>query len=379
MTTTSASLQLAIDLLSIDSVTPDDKGCQDILCGRLQKLGFTCETLQFGEVTNLWARRGDEGPILAFAGHTDVVPTGPLEQWHSDPFNPEIRDGYLYARGAADMKSSLACMVVACERFIAEHPQHQGSIAFLITSDEEGPAVDGTVKVIAELESRGETIDWALVGEPSSTQRVGDVVKNGRRGSLGGRLVVRGIQGHVAYPHLARNPVHLAAPALAELAAVEWDQGNEFFPATSFQISNIQAGTGATNVSPAEVEVDFNLRFSTSLTPEDIQQRFSELLDRHELDWSIDWNLSGMPFLTAAGELVDAVQQAIRECTGDETELSTAGGTSDGRFIAPTGAQVVELGPCNESIHKLNEKIRVEDIDTLTRIYQRMLELLLVA
>ncbi len=377
MTPQSASLQLAIDLLSIDSVTPQDKGCQALLGARLQNIGFTCETLQFGEVTNLWARRGNEGPVLAFAGHTDVVPTGPLDKWHSDPFKPEIRDGYLYARGAADMKSSLACMVVACERFIADHPDHQGSIAFLLTSDEEGPAVDGTVKVIETLEARGDKIDWALVGEPTSTTQVGDVVKNGRRGSLGGRLVVKGIQGHVAYPHLAKNPVHLAAPALAELASVEWDQGNEFFPATSCQIYNIQAGTGATNVIPGEVIVDFNLRFSTSLTPQEIQQRIGNILDGHGLDWSIDWNLSGLPFLTPAGELVEAAQQSIRDCTDYETELSTSGGTSDGRYIAPTGAQVLELGPVNKSIHQLNENIRVADIDTLARIYQRVLEILL--
>jgi succinyl-diaminopimelate desuccinylase len=374
----SPTLQLALDLLSIDSVTPDDKGCQQILCERLGKLGFECETLQFGEVTNLWARRGSEGPVLAFAGHTDVVPTGPLEQWHSDPFKPEIRDGHLYARGAADMKSSIACMTVACEQFIAEHPQHKGSIAFLITSDEEGPAVDGTVKVIETLEARGEKIDWALVGEPSSTDQLGDVVKNGRRGSLGACLVVKGVQGHVAYPHLVKNPVHLVAPALAELATTVWDQGNEFFPPTTFQVSNIHAGTGATNVVPGEVTINFNLRFSTSLTPDIIQQRVAEILDHHQLDWHIDWNLSGLPFLTPAGALVDAAQQAIRHCTGYDTELSTAGGTSDGRFIAPTGAQVLELGPVNESIHKLNENVRVDDLETLTRIYRKILEILLL-
>lgn len=374
---TSASLELAIQLLSIDSVTPDDKGCQKLICDRLGKLGFKCETLQFGEVTNLWARRGDSGPVLAFAGHTDVVPTGPLEHWHSDPFKPEIRDGYLYARGAADMKSSIACMIIACEKFIEQCPDHQGSIAFLITSDEEGPAVDGTVRVIETLEQRGEKIDWALVGEPSSTDRVGDVVKNGRRGSLSARLTIRGIQGHVAYPHLARNPVHEAAPALAELANTVWDEGNEFFPKTSFQISNIQAGTGATNVIPGEVVVDFNLRFSTCLTPQGIQQQIEQILHRHELDFSIDWNLSGLPFLTAEGALVEAAQKAILEVSGQETELSTAGGTSDGRFIAPTGAQVLELGPVNESIHKLNENVKVEDIETLSEIYLHILRYLL--
>ncbi len=371
---TSNTVELAIQLLSIDSVTPDDKGCQQILSDRLQKIGFNCEIMQFGEVTNLWARRGQKGPVLAFAGHTDVVPTGPLDKWHSDPFNPEIRDGYLYARGAADMKSSIACMVTACERFIAEHPEHGGSIAFLITSDEEGPAIDGTVKVIQTLDDRNEKIDWALVGEPSSLERVGDVVKNGRRGSLGAQLIVKGIQGHVAYPHLAKNPIHLVSPALAELTSVEWDQGNEFFPATSLQISNIHSGTGATNVIPGEVVIDFNLRFSTCLTPEQIQQQVITILNRHQLEYQIEWNLSGLPFLTAEGALVEAAQKAIFETTGLNTELSTSGGTSDGRFIAPTGAQVLELGPVNESIHKINENVKVDDINTLSEIYQKMLE-----
>ncbi len=374
---TSESQALAIQLLSIDSVTPDDKGCQQLLCDRLSQLGFECETMQFGEVTNLWARRGTTSPVLAFAGHTDVVPTGPIEQWDSDPFKPEIRDGYLYARGAADMKSSIACMVTACERFIQQHPDHSGSIAFLITSDEEGPATEGTVKVIQALEQRGEKIDWALVGEPSSTHTIGDVVKNGRRGSLGARLTVHGIQGHVAYPQLADNPVHGVAPALAELAATEWDQGNEFFPQTTFQISNINAGTGATNVIPGEVIIDFNLRFSTCLTAEQIQQRIETILQSHQLKFDIDWTLSGQPFLTAAGELVEAAQKAIKEVTGKETELSTAGGTSDGRFIAPTGAQVLELGPVNESIHKINENLKFGDIDTLSEIYEKILQILL--
>ncbi len=374
---TSNTVELAIQLLSIDSVTPDDKGCQQILSDRLQKIGFNCEIMQFGEVTNLWARRGQKSPVLAFAGHTDVVPTGPLDKWHSDPFNPEIRDGYLYARGAADMKSSIACMVTACERFIAEHSEHDGSIAFLITSDEEGPAIDGTIKVIQTLEDRNEKIDWALVGEPSSLKHVGDVVKNGRRGSLGAQLIVKGIQGHVAYPHLAKNPIHLVSPALAELTSIEWDQGNEFFPATSLQISNIHSGTGATNVIPGEVVIDFNLRFSTCLTPEQIQHQVITILDRHQLDYQIEWNLSGLPFLTAEGALVEAAQKAILESTGLNTELSTAGGTSDGRFIAPTGAQVLELGPVNESIHKINENVKVDDINTLSEIYQKMLENLL--
>ncbi len=373
----SPSLDLAIQLLSIDSVTPDDKGCQTLMCERLGKLGFACETLQFGEVTNLWARRGTEGPLLVFAGHTDVVPTGPLERWDSDPFQPEIRDGYMYARGAADMKSSLACMVTACERFIEQHPNHQGSIAFLITSDEEGPAVDGTVKVIETLEQRGEKIDWALVGEPSSTNRVGDVVKNGRRGSLGARLVVHGIQGHVAYPHLAENPIHMVAPAMADLSTTEWDQGNDFFPPTTFQVSNIHAGTGATNVIPGEVEIIFNLRFSTCLSADVIKQRVEQALDDHQLDYDIEWNLSGQPFLTPDGALVEATQQAIKTVTGEDTELSTAGGTSDGRFIAPTGAQVVELGPVNASIHKINEHIKVDEIDTLSAIYEQVLKNLL--
>lgn len=373
----SNTLDLAIDLLSKDSVTPDDKGCQQLICERLGKLGFRCETMQFGDVTNLWARRGNDGPVLAFAGHTDVVPTGPLDRWHSDPFTPTIRDGYLYARGAADMKSSIACMITACERFIAAHPDHSGSIAFLITSDEEGPAINGTVKVIETLQQRGEKIDWCLVGEPSSTHTVGDVVKNGRRGSIGARLTVRGIQGHVAYPHLADNPVHRVVPALAELARTEWDQGNEFFPPTTFQISNIHAGTGATNVIPGEVVIDFNLRFSTCLTAEAIQQQVKQILESHTLNYDIEWTLSGQPFLTSEGALVEAAQQAIMEVTGQHTELSTAGGTSDGRFIAPTGAQVLELGPVNESIHKINENIRLDAIDTLSEIYEKILRNLL--
>lgn len=373
----SATQQLAIDLLSIDSVTPHDKGCQQLLCERLSKIGFNCETMQFGEVTNLWARRGTAAPLFVFAGHTDVVPTGPLDAWDSDPFKPELRDGKLYARGAADMKSSIACMVTACERFIEQHPNHVGSIAFLITSDEEGPAINGTVKVVETLEQRHEKIDWCLVGEPSSTSILGDVVKNGRRGSLGAKLIIKGVQGHVAYPHLADNPIHRAAPALAELVATEWDQGNAFFPATTLQISNIQGGTGATNVIPGEVVVDFNLRFSTCLKPEDIQQRVEYILHKHTLNFDLQWNLSGLPFLTAEGRLLDAAQQAIQSITGISTELSTAGGTSDGRFIAPTGAQVLELGPVNESIHKINENIDFASIDQLSDIYQEMLSILL--
>ena len=374
----SPTLELAIELLKRPSVTPEDAGCQQIICRRLQPLGFDCETLPFGEVTNLWARRGSSGPVFAFAGHTDVVPTGPLEDWDSPPFEPQIRDGMLYARGAADMKSSIACFIVACEEFLAEHPDHRGSIAFLITSDEEGPARNGTVKVVETLQARGEKIDWCLVGEPSSTEVLGDVVKNGRRGSLGARLVIEGTQGHVAYPHLADNPVHRAAPFLAELVAVEWDSGNEFFPPTTLQISNIHAGTGATNVIPGELVVDFNLRFSTVQTPEGLQQQIEAMLKKHGLAYRIDWNLSGLPFITETGPLLEAARRAIRDVQGIETEMSTAGGTSDGRFIAPTGTQVLELGPVNESIHKINEHVRVADLEALTRIYRKMLENLLL-
>ncbi len=373
----SDTLDLAIDLISRPSVTPEDKGCQDTMIARLEAIGFAVERLRFGEVDNFWARRGSEGPVLCFAGHTDVVPTGPVEQWQSHPFQPEIRDGMLYGRGAADMKGSLAAMITACEGFVAEHPDHTGSVAFLITSDEEGPSINGTVKVVQTLEAREEKIDWCLVGEPSCTKQLGDVVKNGRRGSHNARLIVKGVQGHVAYPHLAKNPVHLAAPALAELAAIEWDQGNAFFPPTSFQISNVSAGTGATNVIPGELEVIFNLRYSTETDHHRIEQRVAEVLDRHGLDYDITWTLSGKPFLTPAGELVEATQAAIKAHTGLDTELSTAGGTSDGRFIAPTGAQVVELGPINATIHKRDECVRVDDLDQLSNIYQDILQRLL--
>lgn len=373
----SETLDLAIDLISRDSVTPEDKGCQEMMTRRLNKLGFHIEALRFGEVDNYWARRGNIGPVFCFAGHTDVVPTGPRDDWQSDPFQPEIRDGLLYGRGAADMKGSLAAMVTATERFVARHPNHRGSIAFLITSDEEGPAVDGTVRVIAMLEARNEKIDWCLVGEPSSDDRVGDTVKNGRRGSLGCVLAVQGIQGHVAYPHLARNPVHQVAPALAELAATEWDQGNEFFPRTTFQVSNIHAGTGATNVIPGTCTLTFNFRFSTETTHQALRERVEEILDRHGLKYSIDWNLSGLPFLTPRGELVEAAQKAIREVAGFETVLSTAGGTSDGRFIAPTGAQVLELGPLNATIHQVDECVGVDDLDRLSSMYEKILENLL--
>lgn len=373
----SETIKLALDLISRASVTPEDAGCQQSMLTRLQALGFNAKLLRFEDVDNFWARRGNTGPVFAFAGHTDVVPTGPLDQWDSVPFKPEIRDGYLYGRGAADMKGSLAAFITACERFVAKHPDHNGSIALLITSDEEGPSINGTVKVVQYLESREEKIDWCLVGEPSSTNKVGDVIKNGRRGSLGARLVVQGIQGHVAYPHLAENPIHSVAPALAELAAEEWDQGNEFFPATTFQVSNINAGTGATNVIPGEAEVIFNFRFSTELTAEILQQRVEVILDKHQLKYHIDWNLSGQPFLTAEGELVTAACESIQELTGYSSELSTAGGTSDGRFIAPTGAQVLELGPVNATIHKVNECVSTEDLDTLSDIYERIMEKLL--
>ncbi len=373
----SATFELAKALIARPSVTPDDAGCQELLIERLSAIGFECETMQFGEVTNLWARRGKISPLLAFAGHTDVVPTGPLDEWHSDPFKPEVRDGFLYGRGASDMKSSIAAMITACERFIAKHSDHQGSIAFLITSDEEGPAVDGTVKVVDALESRGEKIDYALVGEPSSSNKVGDVVKNGRRGSIGGILTINGIQGHVAYPQLADNPIHKALPALTELSRKEWDRGNEFFPPTSFQVSNINSGTGATNVIPGQLSILFNLRYSTELNHQKIIRKVEGILDRFKLDYEIEWNHSGLPFLTAAGELVEAAQQAIKQVTGLDTELSTAGGTSDGRFIAPTGAQVVELGPVNATIHQVNENTSVEELDRLSDIYQGILEKLL--
>ncbi|WP_036255985.1 succinyl-diaminopimelate desuccinylase [Spongiibacter marinus] len=373
----SPTLDLAIDLIQRPSVTPEDEGCQALMMARLAAIGFHCEPLRFGEVDNFWAVRGDEGPLLCFAGHTDVVPTGPESDWQTPPFEPDISGGMLRGRGAADMKGSLAAMVTACERFVSEHPDHRGRIAFLITSDEEGPAKNGTVKVVEWLESQGEKIDWCVVGEPSSTDAVGDVIKNGRRGSLGAVLKVRGIQGHVAYPHLAKNPIHLAAPALAELAAEQWDEGNDFFPATSFQISNINGGTGATNVIPGELEVVFNFRFSTELTADILQQRTEAILDKHSLDYALEWNLSGQPFLTSEGPLVEAAQNAIRRVTGRDTVLSTAGGTSDGRFIAPTGAQVVELGPVNATIHKVDECVNAEDLNQLSAMYQAMMDDLL--
>ena len=373
----SPTLELAQSLIARASVTPEDAGCQPLLAERLEKLGFLVEHLRFGEVDNLWARRGSTAPLFAFAGHTDVVPPGPLEAWDSDPFTPTVRNGELYGRGAADMKSGIAAMVTACERFVAAHPDHAGSIAFLITSDEEGPSVNGTVKVVQKLEARGEKIDWCLVGEPSSRLRAGDVIKNGRRGSLNGMLTIHGQQGHVAYPQLADNPIHRAAPLLAELATLEWDAGNEHFPPTTFQISNIRAGDGTENVIPGTLEALFNLRFSTESTVESLQARVEDILKRHGLRYTLEWKLSGQPFLTPAGELVDAARSAIAAVTGIETELSTSGGTSDGRFIAPTGAQVVELGPSNTTIHKVNECIKVAELDALSVIYEEILKRLL--
>ncbi|MFN2328677.1 MAG: succinyl-diaminopimelate desuccinylase [Chromatocurvus sp.] len=371
------TLALCRELIQRASVTPVDAGCQDLMMRRLQAVGFTCQRLPFGDTVNFWAERGSSGPLLAFAGHTDVVPTGPESAWRTPPFEPTDIDGVLYGRGAADMKGSLAAMVIACEDFVREQPDHSGRIGFLITSDEEGPATDGTVRVMQWLRESGRHIDWALVGEPSSSTELGDTVKNGRRGSLGATLVVRGRQGHVAYPQLADNPVHRALPALAELAGEHWDSGNAHFPATSLQISNIQAGTGATNVIPGELRVLFNFRFSTETTADKLRRRTEELLNRHGLDYHIDWNLSGEPFLTAEGPLVEATVAAIREVTGRTATLSTAGGTSDGRFIAPYGAQIVELGPVNASIHQVNEHVRSEDLVTLTQIYAALLRRLL--
>ena len=377
MSQQSATIELTQDLIRRRSVTPEDCGCQQVMIDRLAAIGFHIEKLRFADVDNFWAVRGTQGPTLCFAGHTDVVPTGPEENWQLPPFEAEIKEGYLYGRGAADMKGSLAAMVVAVERFVAENPDHSGQIAFLITSDEEGVATDGTVKVVEWLKERNNLPEWCLVGEPSSTAKCGDIIKNGRRGSLGCTLSVKGLQGHVASPHLADNPVHRAAPALAELAAEEWDQGNAFFPATSFQISNINGGTGATNVIPGELEVIFNFRFSTELTEQQLIERTETILDKHGLEYKANWNLSGLPFLTAEGDLVSATVASITEVTGLEPELSTAGGTSDGRFIAPHGVQVIELGPVNATIHKIDENISVDDLNTLTDIYQTLLTKLL--
>ncbi|MGL4269735.1 MAG: succinyl-diaminopimelate desuccinylase [Plesiomonas sp.] len=373
----SSVVDLSCALIRSPSVSPQDAGCQALLAERLAAAEFTLEWLPFGDTLNLWAKRGSGTPCFAFAGHTDVVPAGDITQWQSAPFEPQIRDGMLYGRGAADMKGSLAAMVVAAERFVAAHPQHSGSLAFLLTSDEEASAVNGTVKVVETLQQRHERIDYCLVGEPSSTTRVGDVVKNGRRGSMTANLYIQGIQGHVAYPHLADNPVHKALPFLQALTAIEWDQGNAFFPPTSLQIANIQAGTGSNNVIPGELYIQFNLRFSTEVTDNVIQQRIAALLAEYDLPHRIEWVISGQPFLTPAGPLVDAVAAAIAEQTGQTTQLLTTGGTSDGRFIARMGTQVVELGPVNATIHKVNECVSVDDLEQLTLIYQRILEKIL--
>lgn len=373
----SDTLEFSLQLLRQPSVTPVDHNCQNMMAERLAKIGFHIEPMRFEDVDNLWARRGTASPVFCFAGHTDVVPTGNLEAWNSDPFAPEIRDGKLYGRGSADMKTALAAMVVASERFVTKHPDHKGSIAFLITSDEEGPSINGTVKVVETLEARNEKMTWCLVGEPSSTAQLGDIIKNGRRGSLNGVLTVKGKQGHVAYPHLAINPIHTASKALAELCDTVWDQGNEYFPATSFQISNIQAGTGATNVVPGNMKVTFNFRYSTEVTADELKARVLELLDRHGVDYEIEWTLSGLPFLTPVGELVNAAKTAIKNVTGVDAELSTSGGTSDGRFIAPTGTQVLELGVLNATIHQIDEHVNVADLEPLAEIYEQILQQLL--
>jgi succinyl-diaminopimelate desuccinylase len=373
----SATLELTHDLIARASVTPADEGCQDLMASRLSQMGFRVERLRYGNVDNLWARRGDGGPLLCFAGHTDVVPTGPLEEWRSDPFKPAIREGLLYGRGAADMKSGLAAMLTATESFVAERAAHRGAIAFLITSDEEGPSVDGTRRVVETLRERGERIDWCIVGEPSSETSIGDTIKIGRRGSLSGRLSVHGVQGHIAYPQFADNPIHSFAPALAELSTRLWDQGNEHFQPTTFQVSNLNAGTGAPNVIPGELKARFNLRYSPVQTLEQLKATVEEVLTRHKVKYTLEWYLSGEPFYTPPGPLSSAVCAAVRTVTGRQPLLSTGGGTSDGRFIAPMGAQVVELGVVNASIHKVNECVRIEDIDTLHAIYLQALRNLL--
>jgi succinyl-diaminopimelate desuccinylase len=371
------TFDLACELISRPSVTPDDAGCLDLIAGRLAPLGFRIERLDTGGVSNLWARRGETAPLLCFAGHTDVVPTGPVERWKSPPFEPTIREGRLHGRGAADMKSSLAAFVTSIERFVAARPDHRGSIALLLTSDEEGIATHGTVKVVEALAARGERLDYCVVGEPTSVTTLGDTIKNGRRGSLSGALTVHGVQGHVAYPHLARNPIHLFAPALAELAAIRWDEGNEFFPPTTWQVSNIHAGTGANNVVPGECQVLFNFRFASVSTADELKRRTHEILDRHGLDYSLDWHLSGKPYLTGRGELVAALERAIRDTIGIETGLSTTGGTSDGRFIAHICREVVEFGPVNATIHQLDECISVDALAPLSLIYERTMHALL--
>ena len=371
------TLSLAQALISRRSLTPFDDGCQEILINRLEKIGFNIERIRCGEVDNLWARRGTSAPLLCFAGHTDVVPTGPVDQWDSDPFKPVIRDGRLYGRGAADMKGSLAAFITAIEAFIAAHPDHGGSIALLVTSDEEGVAVDGTVKVVEMLKARNELIDYCIVGEPTCVNDLGDTIKNGRRGSLSGTLTVKGIQGHIAYPHLAKNPIHLAAPAIAELAQTSWDNGDEYFPPTTWQISNMNGGTGATNVIPGEVTIVFNFRFSTASTVESLKARVHDILNRQGFDYDLQWEFSGKPYLTPRGNLVKAVSSAIRAVTGIEPQLSTSGGTSDGRFIADICPQVVEMGPRNATIHKINEYVEVKDMEQLPEIYRLILEDLL--
>ena len=378
MSNDSATISLSKELISRESVTPEDAGCQKLMTERLAAIGFDIEQLRYDDVDNFWAIRGDSGPILCFAGHTDVVPSGPESSWQTPPFEPTIKDGMLYGRGAADMKGSLAAMIIAVEQFVADNPNHNGRIAFLITSDEEGIAANGTVKVVEWLNEQKLIPEYCLVGEPSSTSQCGDTIKNGRRGSLGCTMRIIGQQGHVAYPHLANNPIHVAAPALAELATTEWDQGNDFFPATSFQISNINGGTGATNVIPGELDIVFNFRFSTEVTDQQLRDRTHAILDKHQLNCELNWHLSGQPFLTAEGELVDAAVKAVKEVTGLDTELSTAGGTSDGRFIAPMGTQVVELGPVNATIHQINECASVNDLNKLTKIYQSLLKHLFV-
>ena len=372
-----AALELAKELIARKSITPQDGGCQELLSARLAKSGFRCEPMRFGEVANLWARRGESAPLVCFAGHTDVVPTGPLGEWHSDPFVPTVRDGKLFGRGAADMKSSIAAFVIAAETFVAERPQHSGSIAFLLTSDEEGPALDGTVRVVEKLRARNEKIDYCIVGEPTSVDTLGDMLKNGRRGSLSAKLVVRGIQGHVAYPHLVKNPIHLLAPAMAELARAQWDKGNESFPPTSFQVSNIHAGTGAANVVPGSAEVDFNFRFSTESTDASLRQRVEAILKKHGLEYSISWVLGAKPFLSRRGRLAQTVVAAAKKHTGTSAELSTTGGTSDARFIIDICPEVIELGPVNASIHKLNEHIEIAQLEKLPRIYLDTLRALL--
>ena len=374
----SSTLDFARNLIRQPSLTPDDAGCQDLIAEALQPAGFKAEFLTYGEVRNVWLRRGQVDPLLVFAGHTDVVPTGPIEQWHYPPFSATVQDGILHGRGAADMKGSLAAMVTACQQFVVNHPNHRGSIALLITSDEEGPANNGTVKVVEMLCDREEIIDWCVVGEPTSREQTGDVIKNGRRGSLGGKLTIQGVQGHVAYPHLADNPIHRAAEIVTRLTAQTWDEGNEFFPPTTFQVSNLNSGTGASNVIPAQAELDFNLRYSPESSVESIKERVNAVCQQVWTDYEIDWSRPNLPFQTQPGELVDAVSTAIYAVTGLTTDLSTEGGTSDGRFIAPTGAQVIELGPVNRTIHQINEQVAVADLETLAIIYQKILENLLL-